>query len=99
MATDITIKTTSNAYEILEGFLSETAHRLADLTESNSKNICPVRTGALRDSIGQKMPDENTIIVGTQGSEYAIFVEMGTISQSPQPFMRNGLQAAINDLT
>jgi len=99
MAIDIRIKQTAEAYEILESFLKETAHRLADLTESNSKNICPVRTGALRDSIGQKMPDDKTIIVGTQGSEYALFVEMGTIKQSPQPFMRNGLQEAVSNLS
>jgi len=96
---EITIKRTSGGYELLEGFLKETAHKLADLTESNSTWLCPVRTGTLRYSIGQEMPDENTILVGTKGSEYAIFVEMGTRFQSPQPFMRNGLQSALNKLS
>lgn len=99
MATNITVKKTSNSYEILEKFLEETAHKLADETESNAKSLCPVRSGKLKSTITQSMPDTETILVGTEGSEYAIFVEMGTIKQSPQPFMRNSLQNSINNLS
>jgi HK97 gp10 family phage protein len=99
MSAKISVQKTGNAYDILEKFLEKTAHLLADQTETNSKNLCPVKSGKLKSTITQSMPDPETILVGTEGSEYAIFVEFGTIKQSPQPFMRNGLQNALDNLS
>lgn len=47
-------------------------------TESYAKDLTPVDTGALRNSITHKViPDENTVYIGTN-NEYAAYVELGT---------------------
>jgi HK97 gp10 family phage protein len=42
-----------------------------------SKELCPVETGKLRNSIEMKV-EGNNVEVGTKGVDYAVFVEYGT---------------------
>ena len=44
--------------------------------ESYAKEICPVDTGNLRNSITHAMKDEHTVMIGTS-VEYAPYVELG----------------------
>ena len=46
--------------------------------EKYAKRLCPVDTGALRNTIAFKVePDEQAVYVGSN-SEYAVYVELGT---------------------
>ncbi len=55
--------------------------------ETYAKNLCPVRTGRLRNSISHKVVDENTAVIGTN-VEYAPFVELGTRRAAARPYLR-----------
>ncbi len=50
------------------------------LIEDRAKELAPVDTGALRESIGTQINDSGKTVVGTVGSDlyYAPFVEWGT---------------------
>lgn len=54
--------------------------------ESYAKDLCPVKTGRLRNSITNYV-EGNAAYVGTN-VEYAQFVEEGTSKQKAQPFLR-----------
>ena len=53
--------------------------------EGHAQDICPVRTGNLRNSITHAH-DDTTAIVGTN-VEYAPFVELGTTHQKAKPYL------------
>lgn len=55
--------------------------------ETYAKQLCPVDTGRLRNSITHEQYDTDTEIVGTN-VEYAPFVELGTRRQKAQPYLR-----------
>lgn len=55
--------------------------------ESYAKQLAPVRTGNLRNSITHQQYDENTEIIGTNVS-YAPYQELGTHKMAPRPFLR-----------
>lgn len=57
----------------------------------------PVDTGRLRASIHSQV-DGDSVRIGTNVN-YAVFVELGTRHQSPQPYLVPGLIAAKGDLT
>ena len=54
--------------------------------EAQAKDLAPVDTGRLRDSINTAIGSEE-VIVGTN-VEYAPYVEYGTYSTSARPFLR-----------
>lgn len=54
--------------------------------EGYAKDLCPVDTGRLRNSISHAKDDEAAYI-GTN-VEYAPFVELGTSRMKPRPFLR-----------
>jgi HK97 gp10 family phage protein len=93
----VKIKKTNEANAILTDFLKETNLKLAIETKDMSKKFCPVRTGALQDSITIK-DDQTGISVGSN-LPYAAAVEFGTRYQSPQPFMQQGLEQAIQNMS
>ena len=73
---------------------------IAALMERNSKTRCPVDTGRLRSSISstaQQQGDDFIAAVYT-GVDYAVFVHEGTRYQRKQPFMRNGVEAALSQI-
>ena len=55
--------------------------------ESYAKQLCPVDTGRLRNSITHQQIDAKTEVIGTN-VKYAPFVELGTKRQKAQPFLR-----------
>jgi HK97 gp10 family phage protein len=71
--------------------------RLGESVAETARAICPVDTGALRDSIAAHMADgseaEAEIIAEVP---YAAFVEFGTSLMEAQPFLRPALDAAVN---
>lgn len=52
-----------------------------------SKELCPVDTGNLRDSIGYIKNSKGEYSYGSS-LEYALIVEFGSRYQSPQPYLR-----------
>ena len=58
--------------------------------EVHAKELCPVDTGQLRDSIGHAA-EEDSACVGTD-VEYAPFVELGTSRTPAQPFLQPALE-------
>lgn len=61
--------------------------------ERNANRLVPVDTGQLRDSITIDLR-ENSIVAE---EDYAVFVEFGTINQSPQPFLGPAARQAFKD--
>jgi hypothetical protein len=60
-------------------------NELADTIKDQAKDIVPVRTGALRDSIIVENDKDYSHI--TAKSNYAAFVELGTRNMPAQPYM------------
>ena len=75
------IQFTDNSKEVLEAMQQAAVRALekCGLTaEGYAKKLCPVDTGALRNSITHKIVDsEKAVYVGTN-QEYGVYVEMGT---------------------
>lgn len=67
--------------------------RRAQRTQQIAQQLCPVRTGRLRDSIEIERDGDGRRI----GSKlnYAIYVEVGTRHEPAQPYLRPALQAAM----
>lgn len=59
--------------------------------EGYSKQLCPVDTGNLRNSIAHEMRSENTVAVGSN-VHYAPFVELGTRKMRAQPYLRPAVE-------
>ena len=58
------------------------------VAEGYAKRACPVDTGRLRNSITHLVvPDEDSVYIGTN-VEYAPDVELGTVHQDAQPFLK-----------
>lgn len=56
--------------------------------EGNAKNACPVDTGRLRNSITNAIDtEEKAVYIGTN-VEYAPYVELGTSSRKPHPYLK-----------
>ena len=51
-----------------------------------ARQTVPVRTGALRDSIGSEVSG-NTVTIGA-GESYAAYVCLGTAKQPPRPYLK-----------
>lgn len=81
---------TSNRAAVLAAVSDAKARALEIMggkAESYAKQLCPVDTGRLRNSITHQQQDANTEIVGSN-VEYSVFVEMGTRRQRAQPYLR-----------
>lgn len=77
----ISFKFKSHAAEVLTAFddaCNRALERCGLQADEYAQDLCPVDTGALRNSISHKvMEDEKTVYVGTN-QEYAPYVELGT---------------------
>lgn len=81
---------TSNVPQALSGLKAAKERALEIIggkAETYAKQICPVDTGNLRNSITHKQMDENTEVIGTN-VEYAPYVELGTRKSKAQPYLR-----------
>lgn len=88
MANNVTF--TSNRAAVLAA-VSDAKKRALEImggkAESYAKQLAPVDTGRLRNSITHQQYDESTEIIGTN-VEYAPYVELGTKQQKAQPYLR-----------
>lgn len=88
------VKFTSNKAERLKDIRSKTARALEVIggtAEGYAKQLCPVDTGNLRNSIAHEMRSENTVAVGSN-VHYAPFVELGTRKMRAQPYLRPAVE-------
>lgn len=60
--------------------------------ETYAKEITPVRTGNLRNSITHTVEEEEKAAVIGTNVEYAPYVELGTVKQRPQPYLRPAIE-------
>ena len=75
----MSVKYTSYASQFLSGAgpaKDRALEIIGGKAESYAKQLCPVDTGNLRNSITHRQKDENTEVIGTT-VEYAPFVELG----------------------
>ena len=75
------------ALDAMEHAKSTALELIGGKAESYAKKLCPVDTGRLRNSITHARYDENTEVIGSN-VEYAPYVELGTVKQTPQPYLR-----------
>lgn len=59
--------------------------------ERYAKELCPVDTGNLRNSITHQPVDAETMAVGTN-VHYAPYVELGTVKMKAQPYLRPAIE-------
>ena len=87
----IEIKIDMNELDIVKEISDEAVARGLELCgalwESDAKQMAPVDTGRLRNSIEHHPEGNDTMVVGTD-VEYAIYQEMGTSRMKAQPFLK-----------
>jgi HK97 gp10 family phage protein len=64
--------------------------------EGYAKELCPVDTGRLRNSITHQQIEKNTEAIGTN-VEYAPYVEMGTQRMKAQPFIKPAAEDHVSE--
>ena len=69
----------------------------AQRVEDTAKQLCPVDTGNLRDSISHIVYTNGNAEIYTN-VEYAPHVEYGTWKQRPQPFMEPAIRQETNNI-
>jgi len=60
---------------------------IGGMAESYAKQLCPVDTGNLRNSITHAQINETDEAIGTN-VEYAPYVELGTMKMQARPYLR-----------
>jgi HK97 gp10 family phage protein len=78
-----------NTEKVLEAFVKQVNQGLNAIglqAEKYAKQLCPVDTGRLRNSITHVV-DGNDVYVGTN-VEYGKYVELGTVKQKAQPYLK-----------
>ncbi len=73
--------------ELSDEAVARALEQCGALWESGAKQMAPVDTGRLRNSIEHHSEGTDTVVVETD-VEYAIYQEMGTRYQSGTPFMK-----------
>lgn len=84
------VKFSSNRAAVLSAVSDAKARALEIMggkAETYAKQLCPVDTGNLRNSITHQQVDESTEAIGSAVS-YAPMVELGTRRQRAQPYLR-----------
>lgn len=83
----------------LKSKIAQGLEQIGSTAEIYAKELCPVRTGKLRDSITHDVyldEDENLVRLMTD-VEYAPYVEMGTARSAPHPFLRPAMQDHLDE--
>lgn len=81
--------------ELSDEAVARALEQCGALWESFAKQMAPVDTGRLRNSIEHHPEGNDTIVVETD-VEYAVYQEMGTRYQSGTPFMKPSGESNIN---
>jgi len=77
-----------------EGKVDHGLDELSEMIKEEAKTQCPVKTGALRNSITKEVyADEHTAYVGSD-LPYSLYVELGTRKNAANPFLRRALDKA-----
>ena len=71
--------------------MREILSQIASETAIVAKQLCPVDTGRLRESIAVMQEGDLKFTI-VAGASYASFVEFGTSNQSPQPYMTPAIE-------
>lgn len=85
------VEFTDNSKQVLSEFdqaIARALTRISMQAEGYAKDLCPVDTGNLQNSI-TNAPDfeERAVYIGTN-VEYAGYVELGTAKQPAQPYLK-----------
>lgn len=86
---DINVTINSNADLFRNALPEQIAQALEAIgltAEAHAKELCPVDTGRLRNSISHAR-DDTAAYIGTN-VEYAAYVELGTSKMKPRPYLR-----------
>lgn len=83
----------TNISEVVTNALEE----LRDDIDNTTTSLCPVDTGALRDSIDIQV--SGLTLTAIAGEDYASFVDEGTIYMDAQPFFEDPINEAISNFT
>ena len=70
-----------------------------DAVAREAKSLCPVRTGALRESICVRMAQEGASGEIVAGRPYAACVELGSASHAARPFLYPAFMARREGMT
>jgi HK97 gp10 family phage protein len=86
--------------DLLRRNVADALNTAALVNESISKQLAPVDTGFLRNSIQQtkEASGDNLQAETSVAAEYAVFVELGTTDSPSQPFMTPGFESAVQGL-
>lgn len=82
---------TDNIDLVVDGINDAVLRALAQIgmaAEGYAKDLCPVDTGRLRNSITHTVDEENGVAYIGSNVEYAPYVELGTEKQAAQPFLK-----------
>lgn len=71
--------------EIMEEMISEAIAAGAETVAEQARSVCPVDTGALRDSI--TVTQNGAAAEISANTDYAAFVEFGTSKMAAQPYL------------
>ncbi len=72
--------------------LAKAAEIIGGMAESYAKQLCPVDTGNLRNSITHSAEYEgHTVVIGSN-VEYAPHVELGTVRMATRPYLRPAIE-------
>jgi HK97 gp10 family phage protein len=75
-----------------KGAVRDIVRKAAFDVEANAKNVVPVDTGNLKNSIDVEMESDTTAVIGPH-TEYAAYVEFGTMNMPAQPYMTPAAEA------
>lgn len=80
------------ALSAIDAAVSRALEIIGGTAETNAKQLAPVRSGNLRNSITHQVDDaEKAAVIGTN-VEYAPYVELGTRKQKPKPYLRPAIE-------
>ena len=65
--------------------------------ENRAKDLCPVESGRLRDSIGHAV-EGNTVAIGAN-TDYAVVVELGGAGRPPKPYLRPAVEESAGEFS
>lgn len=82
---------TDNTELVVNGINEEVLRaleRIGQAAEGYAKDLCPVDTGNLRSSITHVVDESNGAVYIGSNTSYAPFVELGTVKQQAQPYLK-----------
>lgn len=88
MGLEVVKDNTEEAVDAIGSAIAAALEEVGLAAEGYAKAACPVDTGRLRNSITHvARPDERAVYIGTN-VEYAPHVELGTVHQKAQPYLK-----------